>query len=283
MTVPPPTKYAVELPNTRRPGQTGIYRNALQPDSLIVTFRPDVTTLYDNFQYALKISAERPLLGHRPLNRSTGKHDPYSWQTYKQIAERVNNFGSGIMHLSDNVCKNPRSEQWAVGIYSYNRPGIYPNMFCLFFCANMSYNLITVALYDTLGSDVVEYVINHAEIKIVVTGVGHIPRLIQLAHKTPEMKVIVSMDNFDDDPLAAGSVLKAWAQEKGIRLLDFAEVEKIGQLHPRNHNIPSSNDIASICYTSGTTGVPKGAILLHANFIGSLSAAHVITNLRQDD
>jgi hypothetical protein len=35
----PPTKYSVELPGSRKPGQTGIYRNALSPDNLTVTIR----------------------------------------------------------------------------------------------------------------------------------------------------------------------------------------------------------------------------------------------------
>ncbi len=37
---------------------------------------------------------------------------------------------------------------------------------------------------------------------------------------------------------------------------------------------PSGDDIAEIVFTSGTTGEPKGAILTHANLIGTLDAAH---------
>lgn len=42
-----------------------------------------------------------------------------------------------------------------------------------------------------------------------------------------------------------------------------------GRRHLRSHVPPAPSDIACICYTSGTTGVPKGAVLSHANFIAN--------------
>ena len=35
----PPTKYSIELPNTRKSGQTGVYRSAVYPDALTTTYR----------------------------------------------------------------------------------------------------------------------------------------------------------------------------------------------------------------------------------------------------
>ncbi|CAG8563810.1 8706_t:CDS:10 [Funneliformis caledonium] len=280
----PPTKYSVELPNTRKPGQTGIYRNVLYPDTLTVTTRKEVTTLYENFQVALKVSKDRNCIGHRPYNKQTGQYGSYQWQTYKQVADRIENFGSGILHLNENVIKNPKFDQWAVGIYANNRPEWF-----ITDQANCAYNLITVALYDTLGPDTVEYVINHAEISIAVVGVNRIPGLIQLTSKIPNLKVIISMDELDDDlpiPIGgttSGKVLKAWAEDKGLTLLSFSEVEKLGKNNPRKHNPPSPNNIACICYTSGTTGVPKGALLTHANFIAASSSITQIFEGGQDD
>lgn len=42
-----------------------------------------------------------------------------------------------------------------------------------------------------------------------------------------------------------------------------------GRRHLRSHVPPAPSDVACICYTSGTTGVPKGAVLSHANFIAN--------------
>ncbi|CAG8442115.1 6583_t:CDS:2 [Dentiscutata heterogama] len=104
----------------------------------------------------------------------------------------------------------------------------------------------------------------------------------------PKMKVIISMDDLDDndpapDAITTGKVLKAWARDQGILLLDFIEVERLGQQYPHIHNPPSPDDIACICYTSGTTGVPKGALLTHTNFIGAKNGFNLCWAARQDD
>lgn len=56
---------------------------------------------------------------------------------------------------------------------------------------------------------------------------------------------------------AAGTVLKSWAAEKGVILLSFAEVEAMGRATPYPVRPPKPEDIATLCYTSGTTGNPK--------------------------
>lgn len=37
---------------------------------------------------------------------------------------------------------------------------------------------------------------------------------------------------------------------------------------------PKPENIATICYTSGTTGIPKGAIISHANIIANEAAIY---------
>ncbi|RIB01319.1 hypothetical protein C2G38_2296505 [Gigaspora rosea] len=281
-----PPIYSVELPNTRTPGQTGIYRNAYYPKKLVFFFFFFLLTAIFGFSIALKISKDRNCIGHRPYNKITKRYEGFVWQTYKQVAERVTNFGSGLMHLSETVVKNPKSNQWCVGLYSNNRPEWF-----ITDQANVAYNLITVAIYDTFGPHAVEYIINHSEIPIVVAGANRIPGLIQNASKMRVMKVIISMDELDEndsapapiDAITTGKVLKEWARAQGILLLDFAEVERLGQQYPRVHNIPTMNDLACICYTSGTTGVPKGALLTHENFIGAKNGFDLCWNANQDD
>ena len=46
---------------------------------------------------------------------------------------------------------------------------------------------------------------------------------------------------------------------------------------------PTPDTIASILYTSGTTGKPKGAMLTHANFVAQVEGAFACFHVRRDD
>lgn len=107
--------------------------------------------------------ANNDFLGHRPYNTVAQTYGGYSWETFAQINQRVNAFGSGIMHLNEVILGNQQLNRWSLGIWSHGRPE--------WFISEMScncYNLVSVALYDTLGPDAVEYIVNHADIQIVV-------------------------------------------------------------------------------------------------------------------
>ncbi|KAG8955262.1 hypothetical protein FRC03_011236 [Tulasnella sp. 419] len=161
--------------------------------------------------------------------------------------------------------------------------------------ACQAYRKVSVSLYDTLGPDAVgqssselfvlrvldpdfrfnlkEYIINHAEIPIIFATAQHLPSLLSLSPKTPTVKVIVSIDPLPEE---TRKVLSAWGKEKGIEIFDFKEIEELGKAHHQEPIPPASPDeVTSICYTSGTTNVPKGVVLTHKNLVSAaLSNAH---------
>ncbi|KAG0071458.1 hypothetical protein BGZ89_010584 [Linnemannia elongata] len=265
-------KQSVEVPGTRTPGATGHYRHAAFVDGLVDNIRADpaVKTLYDLFQSSLAKFQDKDMLGSRNYDSVTKTWSGYNWQSYRQVDQRVNAFGSGVMHINEAVLGNTQLNRWSLGIWSLNRPEWFiSEMICNY------YNLVSVPLYETLGPDAVEYVMNHAEIKVAVVSGNHIASLLEMSDKLPHLKAIISMDSLAEGaPVpgvsSASSILRAWSNDRGIKIYDFQQVEALGREYPRRHIPPQPEEVASLCYTSGTTGQPKGAMLTHRNFIAAV-------------
>jgi len=132
----------------------------------------------------------------------------------------------------------------------------------------MSQRLYTVSLYDTLGPDATEYIINHSELTCVVTTLNHVVPLLKLKPRLPTLSIVIILD-----PLSAGErpgeskrdLLNSMASDLGVRVYGIEEVEALGEQHPLAYNPPTPDDIVTINYTSGTTGDPKGVVLTHRN------------------
>eukprot|EP00158_Paraphelidium_tribonemae_P005876 Partr_v1_DN27569_c0_g1_i4_m30386 putative Acyl-CoA synthetase long-chain family member len=253
-------QYSVAIPSTRSDES----KTLRQPSSEAELFNPQkVTTLYENFQRGLRLSSDQPCLGFR-IPACNGKPaSNFQWITYSEVNVRLTNFGSGLLGLHARVCgKANFATHWHLGIYSINRPE-----WIIAEQAANAYSLVTVALYDTLGASTLAFTINHAELAVIVCSFDKISNLLRVAHECPCLKVIVSMDSLDNRESAY--ILRSWASEKGVLIVTMSELEVAGIENQLSHIPPRSEDLATICYTSGTTGNPKGAMLIHKNFVAS--------------
>nr|GAT59645.1 acetyl-CoA synthetase-like protein [Mycena chlorophos] len=261
----PYDKQSVPLPGTKRPGQSAHYVNGMW--GLLDPNKFSLQTLPDIFTSGLARSRDKPFLGHRPLvSKSPLKYaNQYEWQTYAQVDVRRRKIGSALVHLFNNGTLGG-GELQSVGLWSINRPE-----WQIVDIALHSYKKIGVTLYDTLGKDSVEYIINHSHLTVVFTTLDHVPTLLKLAPKTPCLKMIVSLDPISPE---TSQVFTEWGQTLNIVVKDIYEFEALGQAHLTEPITPAVNDIAFICYTSGTTSMPKGVVLTHRQFLTS-----VISNL----
>ncbi|KAL1722571.1 hypothetical protein EV715DRAFT_270160 [Schizophyllum commune] len=246
---------AVPIPGTKREGQTAHYRNGLW--GYVDENSPGaVRTLDKLWERALHHRADRNFLGHRPLlSKNPLKFDnKYVWQTYAEVDVRRKNIGSALVSLFQDGTIGG-GELDTVGIWAPNRPEWF-----IVDLAAQGYKKVLVSLYDTLGPDSVSYIINHSHLTVVFAQAAHIPSLLKLAPQATMLRLIVSLDTLEDD---ARSILTQWGNTCNIKVIDLAELEALGASKPQPPIPAQPDDIVSICYTSGTTGNPKGALLSH--------------------
>lgn len=148
----------------------------------------------------------------------------------------------------------------------------------------MSQSLFTVSLYETLGPGTVQYILNHIEASCIVASLPHIPGLLQLSPRLPNLKIIISIDPLDageQKTHTKGALLAELAAQHGLQLYSLDEVTKLGADSGRPMRPPTGNDIYTINYTSGTTGLPKGAIITHKSALSANTTTRVLSGKAQ--
>mmetsp|Transcript_61841 Transcript_61841/g.182595 ORF Transcript_61841/g.182595 Transcript_61841/m.182595 type:complete len:570 (-) Transcript_61841:600-2309(-) len=254
-------QYSVELPHTAQSDRGPIHRASLASSPQLAY--EGCYTLYEALRRGRDVSPLGPCLGFRAVSTS-GYATPFVYSSYTECVARVNALAAGLDAME--LCPKTDDDLVLLGIYMKNCMEwtlSEHSIYCL--------GGATVPLYDTLGPTTVEFVLNQTNMPCVVCTRAELKHLC-------EAKQTGSCHSFRTAILVDGVIPEAakMAKAAGLDVVSFAKVEAVGaqivtKRPGHKHSPPSGKDIATFCYTSGTTGNPKGALITHENFLSAVA------------
>ena len=136
---------------------------------------------------------------------------------------------------------------------------------------------ITVPIYMNSTAAEIEYIINHSEAQILVIENDLALRTWnQIRTQCPKVKKVIIIETRNS--ISNDTVTWADFLESGRKNL-----QKDPLMVKKCASKIKEDDIASIVYTSGTTGLPKGVVIIHAQIVSEVSEAFSLCGVTDKD
>jgi long-chain acyl-CoA synthetase len=116
-----------------------------------------------------------------------------------------------------------------------------------------------VPIYQTNSPEECEYILAHAAVRAVFCeDAGQVAKVAQVRERCPALEHVIV---FDGD--APGAVSLAELRASGAASGEAVVAQRLAHVGPR--------DVATIVYTSGTTGPPKGCVVSHSSLLATVA------------
>jgi long-chain acyl-CoA synthetase len=224
---------------------------------------PSVRIEGDTILDALRNNVRR--IPSRPALR-TRRRDGWVAMTYADYGRAVAEVTAGLAELGVEPGQR-------VGIFSNNRAEWHLADFGI-----LADGCATVPIYQTSSSEQVAQVLTNAEATLCfVEGRELAARILEVRDELPQLGRIVVFDDGDrlDDPFTLG-----FAQ---LRAIGAARLNREPDLFETRADAVVPGDLATLVYTSGTTGPPKGAMISHANIMWTLRSVVSLLSIREGE
>ena len=254
----PKVQYTKEVPNSAKPGNTTVRRHILAKDDLDKELPSKAITLHENFISSTKKYGTCMFLGSRqPAGDKLGD---YIWKVYYEIRDYSKKIGFGFHHLG-LTHKDDEGHSF-IGIYSKNREEwIITDLAC------MSQDITSVPLYDVQQAESINMIVEQTNMRAIVTTLKLSENVIKLK-KQGLLQSIRYLIVFEEPT----PEIKEASEAAEIQMYSLSQVSEL-VTEGGVENPPSPESWFTICYTSGTTGKSKGAVITHKSMIATLAGA----------
>lgn len=244
----------------------------------------DITTIYTLLKYAVKTYGDNKAMGWRDLIKThteekeikkkvDGKiqnvkkqwtffeKSSYKYISYNTLFETITDLASGLVHIGLQP-KNDRCHIYAATSKEWMQTALACN----------SQSIAFVTAYDTLGEQGLTTSLEEAETAAIVVDPGILHTLKNAVKTAKNLKYVIYTSPLEGEDAKYSKDLEAILEARSdIKAYSLPEVIQLGKKNPAPPVPPTAEDLACIMYTSGSSGKPKGVVLLNSNVIAGVA------------
>ncbi|ETN75023.1 hypothetical protein NECAME_12558 [Necator americanus] len=215
---------------------------------------PGKDTVDKVWRHVVELYDESPALGTRQLlsvhhEKQEGgrvfekwEMGEYEWMSYREVEAKVANVAAGLQDLANDG-------DHKVVIFAETRAHWLITALACF-----RSNIPIVTVYATLGEEAIAHAIDETGSSILVTSAELLGKIGTLGKRCHSLRTLIYFPPVNKEAPAPD-------------LTPFREVRKV---HCSEESTARPDDLALIMYTSGTTGAPKGVMLLQKNIVSAI-------------
>jgi long-chain acyl-CoA synthetase len=213
------------------------------------------------FWQRAKTSAEKPAI----MRKVKGSYQTVIWREHAKVVELA---AGGLLKLG-------LEKGEMVGIMAQTRAEWTWADLAILSCAG-----VTVPVYPTLNGAEGNYILENSDcVGVITENAAQLEKLFAAPKLPKKLRLAVCFDSVPD------------RKHERIKVISWEDLLKDGEVYlplhknelPERINSIEPKDLATLVYTSGTTGIPKGVMLLHSNIYSICQSMEATAEFKDDD